>query len=88
MIDKSINMFGTETCTGLGSSSVKTFSSVEKKASNKSQIKDGIKMEGRLSVFYYKLQAHCLRTAFCLMAILVILNLFGTFHLNGIQVKT
>ncbi|GMY38125.1 transcriptional adapter ADA2-like [Fagus crenata] len=30
---------------GLGSSSVKKFSSVEKKASNKSQIKDGIKME-------------------------------------------
>lgn len=53
MVDKSINIFGTETGKGLGSSSCNTFSSVIKKASNNSQIKDGIKMEGRLSVFYY-----------------------------------
>ncbi|KAK7850230.1 transcriptional adapter ada2a [Quercus suber] len=45
MIDKSINIFGTETGKGLGSNSGNTFSGVIKKASNSSQIKDGIKME-------------------------------------------
>lgn len=80
--DLHILILASGTGTGLDSSSGNSFSGVLKKASNKVQIKDGISMEGMLSVFYYNFQLFPCKLL-CLMAILVLDEIIGYLSLTG-----